>query len=198
MKCFLFAFINYYENINGKVVNITDEIPFKFNNNVSFCRLKTITDVRDGTHESPKYYEIGYPFITSKNLKNGIIDFTNIKYISLKDFTEFNFRSNAEEDDILFGMIGTIGNPVLLKSLPFKFAFKNMALIKNFSKFILSKYIYYNILFLEAKFNKEAMGGVQKFISLDYIRNSIIPFCNLQAQKSIVDKLDYIFNLIIL
>ena len=116
----------------------------------------------------------------------------------MKDFTEFNIRSNAEEDDILFGMIGTIGNPVLLKSLPFKFAFKNMALIKNFSKFILSKYIYYNILFLEAKFNKEAMGGVQKFISLDYIRNSIIPFCNLQAQKSIVDKLDYIFNLIIL
>ena len=95
-------------------------------------------------------------------------------------------------------MIGTIGNPVLLESMPFKFAFKNMALIKNFSNSVLSKYIYYNILYLEAKFNKEAMGGVLKFISLDYIRNSIIPFYNFKTQKSIVKKLNYIFNFIVL
>ena len=34
-------------------------------------KLNEITDVRDGTHDSPKYIEYGHPFITSKNIKNG-------------------------------------------------------------------------------------------------------------------------------
>ena len=30
-----------------------------------------VCDVRDGTHDSPKYVEEGYPLITSKNVING-------------------------------------------------------------------------------------------------------------------------------
>lgn len=32
----------------------------------SVARLADISDVRDGTHDSPKYLESGIPFITSK------------------------------------------------------------------------------------------------------------------------------------
>ena len=32
-------------------------------------RLGEIYDVRDGTHDSPKYHSSGYPLITSKNLR---------------------------------------------------------------------------------------------------------------------------------
>lgn len=158
-------------------------------------RFKTVLDVRDGTHESPSYHETGYPFISSKNLNNGKIDYQNVKYISKENFDKYNIRSNAEENDILFGMIGTIGNPAIIEKPPFKFAFKNMALIKISTTFFASKYVYYYLLWIERKFKQEASGGIQQFISLDYIRNCIIPIPSLLYQKSVVDKIDAILSL---
>ena len=97
---------------------------------ISF-KLSEVADVRDGTHDSPKYIEKGFPLITSKNLlQNGNINFDNVNYISEKDYMKINKRSEVSNGDILFGMIGTIGNPVLVKSNK-KFAIKNVALIKE-------------------------------------------------------------------
>ena len=36
--------------------------------------LGTVCDVRDGTHDSPKYFESGYPLVTSKNVTGGKLD----------------------------------------------------------------------------------------------------------------------------
>ena len=44
-------------------------------------KLCEICDVRDGTHDSPSYYSEGYPFITTKNLVNGSIDFSTASLI---------------------------------------------------------------------------------------------------------------------
>ena len=70
-------------------------------------KLSEITDVRDGTHDSPHYQSFGYPFITSKNVKNGFINYDDIQYISEADFEEINKRSKVDVNDILMGMIGT-------------------------------------------------------------------------------------------
>ena len=158
-------------------------------------RFKTVLNVRDGTHESPLYHSSGYPFISSKNLINGKIDYENIKYISKDDFDKYNIRSNAEENDILFGMIGTIGNPAIIKNPPFKFAFKNMALIKLNKKYFHPEFVYYYLLWIERKFRQEATGGIQQFISLDYIRNSIIPIPSLNYQIKVVKLIGAILSL---
>ena len=82
-------------------------------------------DVRDGTHESPQYiHEGGYPFITSKNLKDHGIDFTDIKLISKEDYVNFNRRSKVDRGDLLFAMIGTIENPTIVDFEP-AFTIKN-------------------------------------------------------------------------
>ena len=91
----------------------------------------SLSDVRDGTHYSPTYVSNGYPFITSKNLNDdGTIDFENVNYISTEDYNEFSKRSKPNKGDILFGMIGTIGKPVLVNT-DIEFAIKNVALIKE-------------------------------------------------------------------
>ena len=59
--------------------------------------------------------EHGYPLVTSKNLSNGQIDFSNVQYISEMDHINICKRSYVENDDILFAMIGSIGNPVIVK-----------------------------------------------------------------------------------
>ena len=62
-------------------------------------------DIRDGTHDSPRFFDSGIPMITSKNLKNGIIDFSNIKYVTKEVAEQINLRSNVDTGDILFAMI---------------------------------------------------------------------------------------------
>jgi type I restriction enzyme, S subunit len=92
-------------------------------------KLGNICDVRDGTHDSPKYHSTGYPLITSKNIKDGNIDFSDVNLISKEDFIAVNKRSLVDDGDILMPMIGTIGNPVIVKK-DREFAIKNVALIK--------------------------------------------------------------------
>jgi len=158
------------------------------------CYMSNAVDVRDGTHESPKYYSQGKPFISSKNLYDGKIDYQNIKYISYNDFEKYNYRSNAEENDILFGMIGTIGNPAIITDPPYKFAFKNMALIKTINNLMNYKYIYYYVKFIENTLNKKSFGAVQKFVSLDFIRKYPLIVPPLNEQSKIVNKLDEIID----
>ena len=70
-----------------------------------------ICDVRDGTHDSPKYLKEGYSLLTSKNLKNGELVFDKIKYISREDYEHINERSKVDIGDVLFAMIGMKWNP---------------------------------------------------------------------------------------
>ena len=138
-------------------------------------KLGDICDVRDGTHDSPKYQEKGYALITSKNLKNGEITYQNVNYISEEDYHNINKRSKVDVGDILFAMIGTIGNPVVIVEKP-DYAIKNVALIKvgvlqnsSFFKYYLeTKYVI-------EKMIKEAKGTTQKFVGLGYLRDFTIP-----------------------
>lgn len=148
--------------------------------------LSEITDVRDGTHDSPKYLDAGIPFITSKNLKENKIDFSDVNFISEEDHIRFSQRSNVENGDILFGMIGTIGNPVIVNK-EFEFSIKNVALIKFNNSSINNKYIL-NLLkstIIENQFLKLSNGGVQKFIALSMIRELKIPVPKVEEQERI-------------
>ncbi|MFP7236012.1 restriction endonuclease subunit S [Bacillus altitudinis] len=133
--------------------------------------LKEISDVRDGTHDSPRYYPSGYPLVTSKNLNsNGTLNSNDLNYISKEDFEKVNKRSLVEDNDILFGMIGTIGNPVKVSNP--NFAIKNVALIKdNAGKFNNYLIHFLNSSHIEKQFKLLLAGGTQKFIGLNDIRH---------------------------
>ena len=157
-------------------------------------KLGEICDVRDGTHESPKYMDQGYPLITSKNLMaDGSIDFVNINLISEVDFDNFNKRSLVERGDIIFGMIGTIGNPVIVRNDGF--AIKNVALIKEKDDLKNSFLIHYLKSFLILQqFHKQNTGGTQKFIALGTIRSLEISVPSKNEQQKIADFLAAIDN----
>lgn len=151
-------------------------------------KLGEIYDVRDGTHDSPKYYLEGYPLVTSKNLKETGLDLSNVKYINEKDYHAINLRSKVDVGDILFAMIGTIGNPVQVTEEP-NYAIKNMALFKV-GQSNSSEYLKYFLLSSIERMRKEANGTTQKFVSLNYLRNFIINLPPLEEQHRIVSTLD--------
>ena len=159
--------------------------------NSSTQKLSEVCDVRDGTHDSPKYLDKrGHPFVTSKNLKNDKIDMEKITYISDSDFEKINERSKVDIGDVLFAMIGTIGNPVVITEEP-DFAIKNVALFKNINK-LEPQYLKFLLKSPSVllKMQLEANGTTQKFVSLKYLRNFMVPVPSLSEQQKIVEKLD--------
>jgi type I restriction enzyme S subunit len=151
-------------------------------------RLGEICDVRDGTHDSPKYVNDGFPLVTSKNLTNGFIDLTNVNLISQNDFDEINKRSKVDCGDILMPMIGTIGNPVIVKEKNPVFAIKNVALIKslpnspnpNYIKAVLESQQF------EKYVAKISRGGTQKFLGLGDIRKFDIYVLDKKVENEFV------------
>ena len=152
--------------------------------------LSKVLDVRDGTHDSPQYYDEGFPLVTSKNLKNGKITDKDLKLISKEDYEKINERSKVEVGDILFAMIGTIGNPVVVEEEP-GFAIKNVALFKNTGE-INPYYVRY---YLESKtvidkMEREAKGSTQRFVALGYLRSFPIKKPPEPEQRLIVKLVD--------
>jgi type I restriction enzyme S subunit len=150
-------------------------------------------DVRDGTHDSPKYIQDGFPLVTSKNLKNGKIDLTKVKYISKEDYEDINRRSGVSLGDVLMAMIGTIGNPVEIIEPP-EFAIKNVALFKTNDEQS-PAFLFY---FLShphtiSKMMADAKGATQKFVGLGYLRSFPILVPPLEVQEQIVEKLKAVY-----
>ena len=153
-------------------------------------KLADVYDIRDGTHDSPKYCSTGYPLVTSKNLKREGLSFDNVKLISENDYKKINKRSFVQKGDVLLAMIGTIGNPTLVTIEP-NFAIKNVALFKipdgqngSFLKH------YLNSERVVSKMMNEAKGTTQKFVGLGYLREFPINIPTLSIQLKLVGRLD--------
>jgi len=160
--------------------------------------LDEVCDVRDGTHDSPKYYNVGYPLITSKNISNGNIDYSTAQLICEEDYQNINKRSKVDNGDILMPMIGTVGGAIIVRKER-DFAIKNVALIKFNTKLVENTFIKYvlNSDQMNLHFEDLKKGGTQKFIGLKTIRNLpiIVPPIKLQSQFATfvqqVDKLKF-------
>lgn len=159
-------------------------------------KLGDIADVRDGTHESPKYYKNGVIFITSKNIISGTIDYADISYITKEDAANINKRSKVDKGDILMSMIGTIGNCVLIDFEP-DFCIKNVALFKPQK---INEYYLIQLLrssYYQAFINSKLAGGIQKFLPLNIMRELPIPSPTVPEEQALVgEKLHEVDELI--
>ena len=140
--------------------------------------LNDIVNVKDGTHDSPKQQNKGYYLITSKHLQSTGIDFKTAYYISSEDYEAINKRSRVDTNDILFSMIGTIGNKYLVSEEKINFAIKNMALIKSSENINIMYFLWYYLSSPDyIRYEHNAISGsIQKFLSLDAMRKIPVLF----------------------
>ena len=118
-------------------------------------KLDTLcTQIRDGTHHTPKYVPAGIPFITVRNIVSGKLDFSNTKFITREEHNLLIKRVNPEVGDILVSKDGTIGVPCLIDDDRDFSIFVSVALLKPKTELI-------HPLFLTTQFRTD---GVQRQI----------------------------------
>ena len=143
-------------------------------------RLGEVCDVRDGTHDTPVKCDKGYLLLTSKNVRNGKVDKANAYYISASDYTSINKRSGVDRWDVLFSMIGTVGETAIVDKTP-DFAIKNMGLFKTHANELLARWI---------KYLGRMKGSNQKFLSLGTLREFPLTLTNRDSMIRLVARLD--------
>lgn len=147
--------------------------------NWDVCKLKHLVKVKDGTHDSPitiSPNEFSYPLITSKDINNGEIDFSDARHISATDHNKIVQRSNVTLNDVIMPMIGTVGGAAVVQTIE-PFSIKNVALFKTSESKLSPVYLRYLLdsNFIKSQFEIVARGGVQNFVSLDILKNLYVP-----------------------
>lgn len=161
-----------YKSSGGAMVwneKLKREIPTSFD----VKSLSEIIEVKDGTHDSPKPQDNGYFLLTSKHLTERGLDYASAYKISKEDYESINKRSKVDTNDILFSMIGTIGNSYFVEETNINFAIKNMALFKTSAKRWFSEYLYLYLSSCDYKHyeGNSLSGSIQKFASLRTLRD---------------------------
>jgi len=128
--------------------------------------------VADGTHDSPKPVDQGKKLVTSKNLKESRIELGNTYLISDEDFEQINRRSKVDQWDIIFSMIGTVGELALVTHSNPNFAIKNVGLFKNRDE-LSAKWLFYYMHSPVAReeLGRRKKGSTQQYVSLGDLRS---------------------------
>lgn len=131
--------------------------------------------IADGTHETPKKEKSGYKLLTSKNIVQSKLDFETDYFISETDYFSINKRSKVDPNDILFGMIGTVGQVCRITEEP-NYAIKNMGLFKtkDLKKSFVAFYYFKSDVF-QNLLKSQLSGTSQKYVSLGYLRSLKLP-----------------------
>ena len=148
-----------------------------------FCSLVT-----DGTHDSPKPQAAGRKLITSKHLKGYYLDFESANWISSEDYEKVIARSSVEQWDILYSMIGTIGNVYLEKNPVVDYACKNVGIFKFGGNCNKAYWMYYYLKSPQAmEFIKAHLRGTtQLYVPLATLREMPVPVPDEEERNKIV------------
>ena len=147
---------------------------------------------------TPEFIENGeVPYITSKNIKNGLIDFENVKYISRDIYKKISSNRPISVGDVLVSMIGTLGQVAVVTDNR-DFYGQNVYLLRLNTDIIDRAYFCYyfesdRVQFeLQSKCNK----STQSYIKANHVEDLMLPLPPLDIQRQIADALDKVTELI--
>ena len=174
-----------------------DEIPFDIPDSWKWVRFGAVVKkLTDGSHNPPPNSGHGYPVISAKNVKNGLITFDNVdRYTDETGFLKENPRTNIIKGDIIMGIIGgSIGNIAVYTHEEKVIAQRSIAIIgsmidTDYCVSVLKSPLMQNAM------QASAAGSAQGGVYLGTLSNFLLPLPPLAEQKRIVSKLEEILPL---
>ena len=150
--------------------------------------------ITDGTHQTPEYSDEvnGSPFLSSKDITKGYIDWSDIKYITKDLHNQLQKEVKPIKGDILLAKNGTTGIAALVSDDNVFDIYVTLALIRCNRNKIMPKYLLYiiNSSICKNQFNARLIGIGVPNLHLNMIENVKIPVPPLEEQKEIVEYLD--------
>ncbi|HJJ43159.1 MAG TPA: restriction endonuclease subunit S [Methanocorpusculum sp.] len=150
--------------------------------------------ITDGTHQPPKYVDQGIPFLLVSNIVNNNLTYETEKYITRDDYKILIKRTPVVIGDILLSIVGSYGNPAIIRSTK-EFCFqRHIAYIKPNQNLISSVYLHSAFLssFVKNQIEDKVKGVAQKTLNLSELKKIIIPLPPLSLQKEFADRIDAI------
>ncbi len=151
---------------------------------VKWTDLGAVSEIYDGTHQTPKYTDTGIPFVSVQNIKNL---YGTEKFISAEDFEKYKYK--PRKNDLFMTRIGDVGTCAVVENDEPLAYYVTLALIRVSQETVLPKFIKY---FIESGFGKVELykrtliHAVPMKINLGEIGKIVIPIpCPENPKKSL-------------
>ena len=185
---------HYYEQIDGKTIDITDEIPFDLPDSWAWCRLGILCKIKGGKRV-PKGDDLldeptPYVYLRVTDMKAGTICDFKKKYISEETFKKIA-NYTISKDDVYLTIAGTIG---LVGFIPEKY--DGMSLTENAAKLTnisINKLFLGKILtagYFQNIFNEKRTQVAQPKLALERVATVLFPLPPLAEQQRIVEQVE--------
>lgn len=179
-----------------EAVERTNSEEFEIPNSWLWTSLDALTaKIVDGTHHTPTYVGEGVPFVSVKDIRDGVIDFSSTKFIAEVEHRELSKRCLVERGDLLITKSGTIGRTALVKTdIPFSL-FVSVALLKPASSAVNMRFIDLVLRHWVGSIDisSRIVGSTIKNLHLVDMKVLGIPFPCLDEQAEIVRRVETLF-----
>ena len=125
---------------------------------------------------TPKYIDEGIPYITSKNIKNRILDLDDTKFISENDYVKISKNRPIKPGDILISMIGTLGQ-IAVVSKNKRFYGQNVYLLRLNNDIISTSFFceFFNSDDVQNKLAGKSNQSTQAYLKANHVEDLLIP-----------------------
>lgn len=148
--------------------------------------------ITDGPHVSPRYVEIGVPFISVRNICETGLDFTTAKFVSEHDHAEFSRKAKVECGDLLYTKGGTTGVARRVDTTRQFSIWVHVALLKLKRDMAEAGFVEHMLNAPPCKEQAEAFtrGSSNRDLGLSRMAMITLPLPSLPEQRRIVAELD--------
>ena len=176
------------------------EVPFDIPESWIWMKIPDLCtiSIKDGTHKTPTYAdkENGIPFLSSKDVISGKIDWSKIKYITKELHEELYKRIAPQKNDILLAKNGTTGVAALVEDDTIFDIYVTLAVIRPDCDIVNPQYLLFiiNSQFCKNQFDSHLLGIGVPNLHLNEINKTSVPIPPLAEQQRIVSKIEELFS----
>lgn len=187
----------YYETIDGKLLDINEEIPFDIPDSWLWVRLQQVC-IYIHRGKSPKYSEVKkYPVIAQKCNQWDGFHIEKAQFISPESISSYADEHFLQDKDLLWNStgLGTLGRiglyPESLNPYGFAVADSHVTVIRTLPMMVRPEYLlmYFSSQTVQGVIEDKASGSTkQKELSTETVKSYLVPIPPLAEQDRILDK----------
>jgi type I restriction enzyme S subunit len=170
----------------------------EFDEDLKTVGFAELGEIKIGLTHKPKYIKSGKPFLSSKNISNGYIDFKNIKYISEEKFSSMPESTKPKVGDILFTRVGSnLGNPIILEEGREFGIFVSLGIFranKKVSNYYIKHWMDSDYFWVQVK--QKVAGGAKDNLNITWLKEFKLSIPLFSEQQKIANCLSSIDDLI--